>query len=69
MSSYVENESTVYEFGDIVEFDLPFSQERSQGEIVRIYNARDDYHVIDVLSGERISINVHADNVKLVRRA
>lgn len=52
-----------YELEDIVAFNGP-DDTRLIGEIVRVYNSRDDYHVL--VDGERYSVNIHSDNVKKV---
>jgi len=49
-----------FELGDMVWFDGPYG-DRLYGEVVRVYNARDDYHV--EVDGHRYSVHRSSDNM------
>ena len=63
---YDTNPMIDFEIGDTVEFDGPDGEERIVGVIVRVYNARDDYHAANGI--HRYSINRHCDKIKLIHR-
>jgi hypothetical protein len=59
-------ESSDFELGDIVEFDSPYGGGRLRGEVVRVYNSRNVYHV--EVDGERYSVRTDSGNQDNVRR-
>lgn len=67
MSREVESYEYNREFalGDIVSFNGPYG-DRLVGEVVRVYNARADYHV--EVDGKRYSVHIRDDDMQYANR-